>query len=70
MHKLLERSDVQSLRSSWANFFFVNWGARWIGHPIMSFDFGKSQHLAFSIEVRYKAGQTYSAILGFFRQNE
>lgn len=38
--------------------------------PIMSFDFGKNQHLAFSIEARYKAGQTYSAILGFFRQYE
>lgn len=41
-----------------ADFFFVNWGVRWIGP------------LAFSIEARYKAGQTYSAILGFFRQYE
>jgi Domain of unknown function (DUF4105) len=52
------------------DFFFVNWGVRWIGHPIVSFDFGNNQHLAFSIEARYKAGQTYSAILGFFRQYE
>jgi hypothetical protein len=50
--------------------FFVNWGVRWIGHPIVSFDFGDSRHLAFSIEARYKTGQTYSAILGFFRQYE
>jgi hypothetical protein len=50
------------------DFFFVNWGVRWIGHPILSFDFGNNQHLAFSIEARYKEGQTYSAILGFFRQ--
>jgi hypothetical protein len=53
-----------------ADLFFVNWGVRWIGHPIVSFDFGNNQHLAFSIEARYKVGQTYSAILGFFRQYE
>jgi hypothetical protein len=43
---------------------------RWIGHPILSFQFGDGQHIAFSIEARYKAGQAYSAILGFFRQYE
>ncbi len=53
-----------------ADFFFVNWGVRWIGHPIVSFDFGNNQHLAFSIEARYRPGQSYSAILGFFRQYE
>ena len=52
------------------DFFFINWGVRWIGHPIVSFDFGNNQHLAFSIEARYKKGQSYSAILGFFRQYE
>ena len=51
-----------------ADFFFVNWGVKWIGHPIMSFDFGNGQRLAFSIEARYRPGETYSAILGFFRQ--
>ena len=53
-----------------ADFFFVNWGVRWIGHPIVSFDFGNGKHLAFSIETRFRAGQTYSAIRGFFRQYE
>ena len=53
-----------------ADFFFTNWGPRWIGHPIVSFDFGDSNHIAFSIEARYKTGQSYSAILGFFRQYE
>jgi hypothetical protein len=52
------------------DFFFTNWGIRWIGHPIVSFDFGDDQHLAFSIEARYKKGQSYSSILGFFRQYE
>ena len=50
--------------------FFTNWGPPLIGHPIVSFDFGNNQHLAFSIEARYKVGQSYSAILGFFRQYE
>lgn len=36
----------------------------------MSFQFGDNDHIAFSIEARYKAGQSYSAILGFFRQYE
>jgi hypothetical protein len=58
--------NLSDLRA--VDFLFVNWGVRWIGHPILSFDFGNNQHLAFSIEARYKEGQTYSAILGFFRQ--
>jgi hypothetical protein len=48
--------------------FFTTWGVRWIGHPIVSFQFGNDQHIAFSIEARYTEGQDYSAILGFFRQ--
>ncbi len=50
--------------------FLTNWGPRWISHPILSFQFGDNEHIAFSIEARYKAGQTYSAVLGFFRQYE
>lgn len=53
-----------------ADFFLTNWGSRWIGHPIVSFQFGDNDHIAFSIEARYKVGQSYSAILGFFRQYE
>jgi hypothetical protein len=60
--------DLSQLRA--VDFFFVNWGIPWIGHPIVSFDFGNNQHLAFSIEARYKVGQGYSSILGFFRQYE
>jgi hypothetical protein len=60
--------DLSQLRG--VDFFFVNWGIPWIGHPMVSFDFGNGQHLAFSIEARYKAGQTYSSLLGFFRQYE
>jgi hypothetical protein len=53
-----------------ADLFFTTWGVRWIGHPIVSFQFGDNQHVAFSIEARYKGDQAYSAILGFFRQYE
>jgi hypothetical protein len=53
-----------------ADLFFTTWGVRWIGHPILSFQFGDGQHVAFSIEARYKGEQEYSAILGFFRQYE
>jgi Domain of unknown function (DUF4105) len=53
-----------------ADLFFTAWGVPWIGHPILSFRFGDGQHIAFSIEARYKGGQGYSAILGFFRQYE
>ena len=48
--------------------FLTNWGIRFASHPIVSFQFGDDEHIAFSIEARYKAGQAYSTILGFFRQ--
>jgi len=53
-----------------ADLFFDTWGVPYIGHPIVSFWFQDGQHVAFSIEARYKEGQSYSAILGFFRQYE
>jgi hypothetical protein len=59
---------LSQLRS--ADLFFTTWGPKYIGHPIVSFQFGDNDHIAFSIEARYKAGQSYSAILGFFRQYE
>ena len=54
----------------YADLFFTTWGPKYIGHPIVSFQFGDHDHVAFSIEARYKVGQSYSAILGFFRQYE
>jgi hypothetical protein len=49
------------------DFFLTNWGIKFASHPIISFDFG-DQHLAFSIEARYRPGQSYSLVRGFFRQ--
>jgi hypothetical protein len=50
------------------DFFLTNWGIPFASHPIVSFQFGDNDHVAFSIEARYKVGQEYSTILGFFRQ--
>jgi hypothetical protein len=50
--------------------FLTNWGSPYISHPILSFQFGDNEHVAFSIEARYQEGESYSAILGFFRQYE
>jgi len=54
----------------YVDLFFTTWGSKYIGHPILSFQFGDDDHIAFSIEARYKVGQSYSAVLGFFRQYE
>ena len=51
-----------------ADLFLTNWGLSFASHPIVSFQFGDNQHVAFSIEARYKTGQSYSTILGCFRQ--
>jgi hypothetical protein len=73
-HTETEYSDCWSDRTVYlsqlrfADLFFTTWGPKYIGHPIVSFQFGDNDHVAFSIEARYKAGQSYSAILGFFRQ--
>jgi len=53
-----------------ADLFLTNWGIRFASHPIVSFQFGDTERVAFSVEARYKAGQAYSTILGFFRQYE
>ena len=44
------------------------WGSSWIAHPIVSFQFADAPPVCFSIEVRKKIGQAYSAIGGFYRQ--
>jgi Domain of unknown function (DUF4105) len=51
-----------------ADFFLTNWGLSFASHPIVSFQFGDNDHIAFSIEARYRPGQEYSTIDGFFRQ--
>ena len=58
--------DLSQLRA--VDFFLTNWGLSFASHPIISFQFGDNAHIAFSIEARYRPGQSYSTILGTFRQ--
>jgi len=46
------------------------WGSPWMAHPIASFQFADAPPVCFSIETRKKAGQSYSAIGGLYRQYE
>ena len=52
--------------------FVDYWGSPWMAHPIVSFQFGNgddgADYVAASIEARYQAGQSYSALRSLFRQ--
>ena len=58
-------SDIRGI-----DLFITFWGSPWTAHPILSFQFGDNDYLAFSIETRKEIGEEYSAIRGFFRQFE
>lgn len=60
--------DLSTVRA--ADIFFSNWGPPLIEHTIMSWEFADGRHLAVSIETRKEVGESYSAVLGFFRQFE
>ncbi|HKP24186.1 MAG TPA: DUF4105 domain-containing protein [Dongiaceae bacterium] len=60
--------DLSQIRG--ADIFLTYWGSPWIAHPIVSFQFGEGDHIAFSIETRKEVGEEYSAFKGFFRQYE
>jgi len=55
-----------------ADLFFSSWGPKLICHTFVSFGFerpdGGMEHVAVSIEVRKRRGQSYSAVGGLFRQ--
>jgi Domain of unknown function (DUF4105) len=50
--------------------YFSFWGPTDIAHTIMSWSFAEGPALAISIETRKEVGESYSALLGFFRQYE
>ncbi|MCH7869461.1 MAG: DUF4105 domain-containing protein [Myxococcales bacterium] len=60
--------DLSKLRG--ADIFFSHWGSPMIAHTITSWEFEEGPPLAISIETRKEIGESYSAILGFFRQFE
>jgi hypothetical protein len=47
---------------------FINyWGSTWMAHPIVSFQFGDDDHVAFSIELRKQVDQQASMLAGLYR---
>lgn len=46
------------------------WGAEYMAHPLLSFDFGPQGRLVFSIEARYEKGEAYDPIGGLYRRFE
>lgn len=62
------RYDLTQLKG--IDLFITYWGSPWIAHPILSFQFADGKRVAFSVEVRKEVGESYSSLLGFFRQYE
>ena len=62
------RYDLSKLRG--VDLFLSYWGSPMIAHTVVSWEFEDGQHLAVSIETRKEIGESYSAVLGFFRQYE
>lgn len=60
--------DLDKLRG--VDIFISFWGPTLIAHTVMSWEFEDSPPLAISIETRKEQGESYSALLGFFRQYE
>lgn len=60
--------DLSKLRG--VDLFLSYWDSPLIAHTIASWEFEDGQHLAISIETRKEVGESYSAVLGFFRQYE
>jgi uncharacterized protein DUF4105 len=50
--------------------YLSHWGSPYIAHTIASWNFEEGPPLAISIETRKEQGESYSALLGFFRQYE
>ncbi len=52
------------------DFYLFYWGSPYIAHTIVSWSFSNGTQLPISIETRKEAGESYSAVLGFFKQFE
>jgi Domain of unknown function (DUF4105) len=60
--------DLSRVRG--VDLFLSFWGPTLIAHTIVSWEFDDGPPLAISIETRKEEGESYSAVLGFFRQYE
>lgn len=68
VHWETRRYDLDHLVS--ADAVLSHWGSRTIAHAMLSFGFDDGQHLVFSVEIRKRRGQRFSAIGGFFKDFE
>ena len=62
------RYDLSRLRA--LDLYLSDWGAPGIVHTIVAWEFDDAPPLAISIETRKEVGESYSALLGFFRHYE
>lgn len=53
-----------------ADLFLSYWAGESVAHAIISFDFGTSDPLAMSIEIRREKGEAFSTTAGFFKSYE
>ena len=60
--------DLDTLVSS--DLFLSYWAGEAVAHAMLSFGFADGRELAWSFEVRKVRGEAYSALAGFFRNNE
>jgi len=60
--------DLDQIRG--LDLFLSFWGPTLYAHTILSWEFASGPPLAISIETRKEKGESYSALLGFFRQYE
>ena len=60
--KTVDLSTIQGI-----DLFINYWGVEWMAHPIVSFQFGDSDHVAFSIELRKQVGQPGSILAGLYK---
>jgi hypothetical protein len=57
--------DLTQLRG--VDLFINYWGSEWMAHPVVSFQFGDNDHVAFSIELRAQIGQKPSTLAGLYK---
>ena len=55
---------------SGADVAILYWGSAWMSHPMLIFEFSESERICVSIEVRYRANQSYDFLKSIYRQNE
>ena len=60
--KTIDLSQVKAI-----DLFINYWGSAWMAHPIVSFQVGDHDHVAFSIELRPQVDQKVSMLAGLYK---